>query len=390
MNIDIENNTGREFEALFNNAAIGIIVVNGEGNVILANQFLLKQFGYRQDELIGQKIEILIPPRVKSRHIKHRENYRGANAHSRPMGLGMDLFAIKKDGVEFPVEVSLSPYHTERGQFSIAFISDISIRKQSEDDLLKLNAELEQKVTERTLSLTKALEKEKDLNELKSRFVSMASHEFRTPLSTILSSAYLVSKYINAEEQPKRDKHVDRIVSAVNMLTDILNEFLSVGKIEEGRIQLRFSDFNVEEQIKIQLREMQTILKKGQKFHYAHSGEANVWLDLSLLKHIIINFISNAIKFSPPGTEINILTQGTPDNLLLSVKDAGIGISETDQTHLFERFFRGANVTDIQGTGLGLHIVSKYVELMNGTIVCKSELDKGTEFIVNFKRIHNA
>jgi PAS domain S-box-containing protein len=389
MNIDIENNTGREFEALFNNAAIGIIVVNGEGNIILANQFLLKQFGYRQDELIGQKIEILIPPRAKSRHIKHRENYRGANAHSRPMGLGMDLFAIKKDGVEFPVEVSLSPYHTERGQFSIAFVSDISIRKQSEDDLLKLNAELEQKVAERTLSLTKALEKEKDLNELKSRFVSMASHEFRTPLSTILSSAYLVSKYINTEEQPKRNKHVDRIVSAVTMLTDILNEFLSVGKIEEGRIQLRFSDFNVEEQIKTQLREMQTILKKGQKFHYTHSGETNVWLDLSLLKHIVINFASNAIKFSPPGTEINILTQGMPDNLLLSVKDAGIGISETDQTHLFERFFRGANVTDIQGTGLGLHIVSKYVELMNGTIICKSQLDKGTEFIVNFKRIHN-
>jgi PAS domain S-box-containing protein len=379
-------NIGREFEALYNNAAIGIIVVNDAGLIILANQFLLDQFGYEENEVLGQKIELLIPPRADSHHIKHRENYHGPNAHSRPMGLGMDLFAMRKDGQEFPVEVSLSPYKTENGQNTIAFVSDISIRKRSEEDLLKLNAELEQIVVNRTRLLTEALEKEKDLNELKSRFVSMASHEFRTPLSTILSSAYLVSKYTDTEDQHKRDKHIDRIVSGVNMLTDILNEFLSVGKIEEGRIQLRFSDFNIEEQIKAQLSEMQTVLKEEQYFTYVHSGETSVRLDLSLLKHIIMNLLSNAIKFSPASSEIVIRTENAPEQLSLSVADFGIGISEADQAHLFERFFRGANVTEIQGTGLGLHIVSKYAELMNGTMVCNSRLDKGTEFIIHFKK----
>ncbi|HEY1031793.1 MAG TPA: PAS domain S-box protein, partial [Flavipsychrobacter sp.] len=185
-----------EFEALFNNAAIGIIIVDSVGTIVLANQFALQQFGYRDEEIIGQKIEKLIPQRFKAKHETHRDRYHNHNPHSRPMGTGLDLYAAKKDGTEFPVEVSLSTYTTPEGRFTIAFVSDITIRKESQDALVKLNAALEEKVKERTLSLEEALEKEKELNELKSRFVSMASHEFRTPLSTILSSAYLVSKYV--------------------------------------------------------------------------------------------------------------------------------------------------------------------------------------------------
>ncbi len=135
-----------------------------------------------------------------------------------------------------------------------------------------MNAELEKKVEERTLSLTQALEKEKELNELKSRFVSMASHEFRTPLSTILSSAYLVSKYTTTEDQPRRDKHIQRIVSSVDMLTETLNDFLSVGKIEEGKIQVRFADFDVHALISELVSEMNMALKKDQELQYVHSG----------------------------------------------------------------------------------------------------------------------
>lgn len=186
----IFKDVGKEFQALFNNAAIGIIIADPEGKIVLVNPFALMQFGYTEEEVIGNKVEMLIPPRFRDKHVHHRENYQGANAHSRPMGVGMDLYAIAKDKTEFPVEVSLSPYFTEKGQYAIAFISDISIRKQSEMALLELNAALEQKVEERTRSLSEALEKEKDLNELKSRFVSMASHQFRTPLSTIISSAF--------------------------------------------------------------------------------------------------------------------------------------------------------------------------------------------------------
>lgn len=385
----MEPNKTNEFNALFNNAAIGIIVTNAVGEIITINSFGLQQFGYELRELEGSKIEVLIPNRFREQHIKHRENYRGQNAHSRPMGIGMDLYAVKKDGTEFPVEVSISPYVTSEGQNAIVFISDITIRKESEVALLKLNAELEQKVNERTQSLSEALEKEKELNELKSRFVSMASHEFRTPLSTVLSSAYLVSKYVSSDDQHKRDKHIQRIVSSVNMLNDILNDFLSVGRIEEGRIQVRFSEFNITNFIAELSSEMQPIFKNGQYINYQHSGFEEVYLDPALLKHIVMNLLSNAIKFSPENRPIDIRTVNEDrGRLVLSVKDSGIGISLEDQAHLFERFFRGSNVTNIQGTGLGLHIVAKYAELMNGHIQAQSELEKGTEFIITFNLLN--
>lgn len=374
-----------EFEALFNNAAIGIIIVNSEGRILLINQFALNQFGYEPEELVGKKIELLIPRRFKERHEHHRDHYHNHNPHSRPMGRGMDLFAVKKNGGEFPVEVSLSTYTNDAGQFSIAFVSDITIRKESEMALVQLNAELEQKVKERTQSLLEALEKEKELNELKSRFVSMASHEFRTPLSTILSSVYLVSQYTTTEDQPKRDKHVQRIISSVNMLTDILNDFLSVGKIEEGKIQVRLSELNIEESINNLISEIHPILKPGQNIDYYHSGNKKLRLDATLLRHILMNLVSNAIKFSTDQATIRIHTEMTDAVLILQVSDEGMGISEEDQQHLFQRFFRGANVTNIQGTGLGLHIVAKYVELLQGTISCASEIGKGTNFTITFQ-----
>lgn len=372
------------FEAMFNNAAIGIITVDNAGNILLVNRFAQNQFGYTAEELIHKKIEVLIPGRFRERHEKHRDDYLQYNPRSRPMGTGMDLFAIKKDGTEFPVEVSLSTYKSAAGTFAIAFVSDITIRKQSENALVELNAELEGKVAERTHSLTEALEKEKELNELKSRFVSMASHEFRTPLSTILSSTYLVSKYTTTEDQPKRDKHIQRIVSSVTMLTDILNDFLSVGRIEEGKIQVRYSEFSIYELVTTIANEIHTILKKGQEIVYQHAGSNKVTLDPTLMQHIIMNLLSNASKFSPEDSPIEINTANEDSMFMLSVKDQGLGIPNEDQEHLFERFFRGTNVAHIQGTGLGLHIVSKYAEIMNGTVVCHSKPGKGTEFILTF------
>ena len=379
-------NSNQEFSALFNNAAIGIVTINKNGEIVLANQFALNQFGYTEAELIGQKIEILIPRRFMTRHVHHRDNYHDS-PHSRTMGIGMDLYGKKKDDTEFPVEVSLSPYKTEEGAFTISFISDISVRKEAENALLQLNAELEQKVKERTESLRDALAKEKDLNELKSRFVSMASHEFRTPLSTVLSSAYLTLKYDTTEEQPKRDKHIKRIVSSVNLLTDILNDFLSLGKIEEGKIQIRNSEFDIKEHIENVISEMQSTLKKGQSIVYHHTGPSKIMSDPSLMSHIVMNLFSNAIKFSPAEEPINVATVQEEGELIFSIKDKGLGISKEDQQHLFGRFFRGHNVANIQGTGLGLHIVQKYAELLNGTIECISDIGAGTEFIVKLKNV---
>jgi len=383
-------NETHRFEALFNHASMGIIVVNSTGSIQSVNPFALKLFGYTTGEIIEMPIEVLIPQRYHLKHADHRKEYMHHPGH-RPMGGGMDLFAVKKDGTEFPVEVSLGNFKSNGEENVIAFISDISIRKKAEAEIIKLNNELEATVQKRTNDLKEtlhrlemALEKEKDLGELKSRFVTTASHEFRTPLSTVLSSAYLIQKYTASDEQPKREKHLQRIVSSVGMLTDILNDFLSVGKIEEGKIQVRNTEFNIKELVIAFAGEIKGSLKKQQKILYHHEGKPGVYLDASLLKHIIMNLVSNASKFSPESSPIEIKTNSDNHYITLSVKDYGIGISKEDQKHLMERFFRGSNAGTIQGTGLGLHIISRYAELMNGTMECNSELGKGTEIKITF------
>lgn len=399
-----------KFEALFQYASMGILVTDATAEILLANNFLISQFGYEdQSEVVGNKIEVLIPPRYHSGHMHHRDHY---NTHPEPrtMGVGKELFAVKKDGSEFPVEISLSNYTMDGKSFTIAFVIDITKRKEFEnaykeqkEQLIEsyskiddLNNELEEKVELRTKQLqdtlqelkdskdelTKALSKEKELSDLKSRFVSMASHEFRTPLSTILSSASLVAKYIEAEEQEKRNKHIHRIKSSVNNLTNLLNEFLSLGKIEDGKIKANTIDFNVKELFTSLCIEMEAIAKPGQQFMYQHTGKENIFLDPSLLRNVITNLLSNAIKFSPESGIIEVSSHVSGDEIILQVKDNGIGISREDQEHLFERFFRGANAINVQGTGLGLHIVGKYIEIMEGKIEFTSELEKGTSFII--------
>ncbi len=539
--------TNESFLALFNYASIGILITNAQGEIQMANRYISQQFGYEQDELIGQKVEILIPPRYAERHESHRSRYSG-NPHSRPMGLGMELAGMRKDGAEFPVEVSLGHYKIGEDNYSLAFINDITQRKETEQAIIKLNAHLEQKVKEGSQSLAitveqlgsqiketerkdaelervnnflnniwnhagaiifvtdiegtiqffnpaaekwleyaaseiigkknltsfhrtdelnakavalteltgknvnpdfsifrllaesgqgnnqewhyvrkngttffvslnitslkdsygevsgylgiaidisekkqaetelrTALEKEKELNELKSRFVSMASHEFRTPLSAVLSSAYLLSRYAKTEEQPQREKHIQRIVSSVTSLTEILNDFLSVGKIEEGNIQANIREYDLAVQLKEVLQEVNHLLKPDQKIDYTHNGTTSiVHLDSSMIRHIVINLLSNAVKFSGEGTTVQLVTTISAGKLTLYVQDQGLGIPEDDIQNLYKRFFRSSNVTNIQGTGLGLHIVKKYTELMNGTIDCNSKLGEGTRFTITF------
>ena len=401
-----------KFEALFEYASLGILVVNQKGDIILANSFLLTLFGYKDvQELVGKKMEVLIPHRFHHHHVNDRNGYI-ANPQRRPMGIGIDLYASGKDGSEFPVEVSLSYYEGDGENFVIAFVSDITKRKEIENEALQqkeqlalinkrieeFNNDLEQQVVLRTSQLQetlnaletskdelqKALSKERELGDLKSRFVSMASHEFRTPLSTILSSASLVSKYLKEEEQDKRDKHINRIKSAVNNLTDILNDFLSIGKIEDGKLIAHFALFNIKDLITSICNELAGIVKKGQQIIYQHKGGQMVQLDPSLFRNVMINLLSNAIKFSPENGTIEVTSELNDTHILFKIKDSGLGISEEDKVHLFERFFRGANVINIQGTGLGLHIVEKYVELMNGVIEFESELEKGTTFTITF------
>lgn len=234
------------------------------------------------------------------------------------------------------------------------------------------------------LELFQSLKKEKELNELKSKFVSLASHEFRTPLSTILTSVSLINRYASNEDLEKRQKHIERIRISVKNLTEILNDFLSIEKLEAGIIQMNKSDFDFVNFAEDLSEEMNSISKPGQKILFSHSGASQYHSDKQHLRHICINLLNNAIKYSPENSEIIFDTTLDNNGLTIKVIDHGIGIPAEDQTNLFDRFFRAGNVTAIQGTGLGLNIVRRYVDLLNGSITFESTEDKGTTFTLNF------
>jgi len=402
---EMERQQEEKFKALFQYATSGILLVNQRGLIITTNPATEQLFGYEQNELLNQPIEILIPKRLEQRHQAHREEYH-QNPHPRSMGIGRDLKGLKKDGSEFPIEVSLSPFKSPEGAFVVAFVVDNTYRKNYEHSILQqrqelaslsealkeLNEGLENKVTERTLELEQAkndlasaLNKERELGELKSRFVSLASHEFRTPLTSVLSSASLVSQYAERQDIGNIKKHADRIKNAVNGLNTILTEFLSLGRLEEGHVQQVPATFHLSDCIEEVHEELKTLFKKGQTFQYIHRGEPTVCLDRGLLKNILINLLSNASKYSPEGAPITVKSLVEAPQVRITVQDKGIGIPEAEQKHLFDRFFRASNaINTTQGTGLGLYIVQRYAELMGGRMGFSSQVEEGSAFWVEF------
>lgn len=488
---------------LFDSAAEGLVVADVQGVIKIANASATAMFGYSKDELLGKLVDDLIPKKLRAQHVKHRDQY-NRNPTRRTMGRGMDLVGLKKNGLTFPVEISLNHFTYEGQQMALALISDITKRKQADDELLTLKNKLEEKVIARTKELEesqqlyqliaqnfpngvisvldenlhyvfadgielkhkgispsflvgtsyldrlpvekreqvkqrllevlegkdlsmeieldgrvdlihavglpnahqkitrilkasqnitslkkaeeniqRALYKEKSLNELKSRFVSMASHEFRTPLTSILNATSLLSKYIGkVDAQEKQYKHVDRIKTSVQHLTTILNDFLSLDKLDAGMVDLHYSTFNLEQFTAEIVEDIQAIAKKGQIITYHHKGVAEHTLDMQLLKNIYYNLLSNAVKYSEEDKAIELSTSFINEIITIEVKDTGVGIPDEEQGMVFSRFFRAQNATNIQGTGLGLNIVKKYVELIGGSISFKSTVNVGTTFTV--------
>jgi PAS domain S-box-containing protein len=291
---------------------------------------------------------------------------------------------------------------------------DISAQRQAEDRIVKLNTELEKRVESRTeelaevvnklldinkqlkheiaereaaeealreneRKLTVSLAKEKELNELKSRFVSMASHEFRTPLSTIQSSADLIEAYKKEEQHKKRLRHTGRIKSSVANLTSILNDFLSLSKLEEGKIAVHPATFELKEVWNEVYEGIQGLMKPGQEIRMAGLEDIpELYMDKRMLQNIFYNLLSNALKYSEAGKAVDCRLSRQGDCLKIEIADRGIGIPESEQQHLFTRFFRAHNVENIQGTGLGLNIVKGYTEHMGGSIALESQLGEGT------------
>lgn len=402
-------------KAIIETATDGIITIDHRGKMETVNNAAAQLFGYEPQEMIGQNVKMLAPEPDHSNHDNYLSNYL-RSGEKKIIGIGREVMGRRKDGVTFPCRLSISEVRLEDRIIFTGIVHDLSKQKEAAARIMRLNEELEQRVEQRTeelatavnqllntntklkheiqerKSIEKALrkseeetriayEKERELNQLKSRFVSMASHEFRTPLSTILSSADLIEAYVETEQNAKRIKHTQRIKSAVANLTGILNDFLSLSKLEEGKINTSVTTFNLNSFCVEVLDEIQGLLKKGQTIkHNHHRWDVDLTLDRKLLKNIFFNLLSNAIKYSekPINCQIDVR-----DNCLhIKIIDQGIGIPEEEQQHLFTRFFRARNVENIQGTGLGLNIVKRYVEIMNGKVSFESRLGIGSTFYV--------
>jgi PAS domain S-box-containing protein len=398
------------FREIFHSMSEGIIIVDETGKIVSGNPVSEHIFGYSSDELVGKDLETLLPSRYRGRHVNFRESF---NRHPEPrrMGFGRDLQALRKDGVEFPVEISLS-FSKVKGQLLVmAFISDISQRKKaeealkrSEEQLLVYAAELEKKVEARTMALNNtiakleeevrerkraeedvrvAFEKERELNELKSKFVSIASHEFRTPLSAVLSSASLIHQYKEKGELEKVSKHVGRIKSSVIHLTSILNDFLSLGKLEEGKIEVNPETVVVLDFLNEIREELFETLKPGQDILINSKHDLRMTIDVRIFRNIMFNLISNASKYSKENKMIFLDVENNPHEIIFHIRDEGIGIPKADIKHMFERFFRATNAGETQGTGLGLNIVKRYTDLLGGKVFFQSEYGNGSTFSVS-------
>ncbi len=391
--------TSRLLKAIIENAIDGIITIDRYGVVDSINPAASHLFGYEAHEVIGNNVSMLMPEPDHSRHDQYIRNYLETGV-KKIIGIGREVRGLRKNGTTFPFRLAVSEVHYENKTAFTGFVHDLSKEKEAEEKLIQHMEELEATVSNRTKDLIKlvselekaksdvslSLEKEKELNQLKSRFVSMASHEFRTPLSAVQLSASLIEKYVEKPDTANVLKHTARIKSSVQLLTSILNDFLSLERLEAGKVSANNEEINLVELAEEITEEMQLICKTNQHIVYQHTGSEGMFvLDANLVKNSVINLISNAIKYSGENTFIEFNTEINEDTCLIIIKDDGIGIPVEDQKNLFEPFFRAHNTGNIPGTGLGLNIVRRYVSLMGGEVTCQSAQDKGTVFTLAFR-----
>lgn len=384
--------------AIIENAIDGIITIDDRGIIESINPAACKLFGYTIEEVIGKNVSMLMPQPDSDRHDEYIARYqRTAEPHI--IGKGRDVKGLRKDGSMFPFRLGVNEVKTAGRTIYAGFIHDLSKEKEAEAQILHYASQLEKLVEERTNSLqqsvvelqsaketvSKSLEKEKELNQMKSRFVSMASHEFRTPLSSIQLSASLIEKYMQQGDGSNVSKHVSKIKNSVGNLTTILDDFLSLERLEAGKVETNFTKFDIVKLSEEITEEMQLMAKKDQNIIYQHTGlHSTVLLDQNLLRNCIVNLISNAIKYSGENTFIEFNTELNDNQCIVTVKDNGIGIPQTDHKHLFEPFFRANNTGTIPGTGLGLNIILRYATLMGGHVDFSSHVNQKTIFTLNF------
>lgn len=393
---------------IFANSSEGLLITNGNGKIRYANPKVLSMFGYEYDQLVGQPIEILVPRNIHSKHIRLREGFEKSPSN-RPMGVGSHLLGQHFNGKTFPVEVSLSPFVHKGDKYVLSFVTDISIRKLQEEklkntfneldksstELKNLNRDLEAKVNERTLELADSIKKlqksekelhdalvrEKEVNALKSKFISTASHEFRTPMATILSSLSLIESYQGSPV--KQEKHFLRIRKSVDYLLKILKDLLTIEKTETSDGRFETEDISINDIVHDVINDLIPVYNKpNQKININYKENIVFISNEYYLRNVLINIIGNALKFSGSDGVIDITLSKVANEIIIKVQDDGIGIPEHEQKNIWERFYRGNNTTQTDGTGLGLYIAKKNTEILKGSISFESTVNKGTIFII--------
>lgn len=473
----------------------GIVIVNNERQIITSNKAANTMFDYKEGELPGQQLDILIPQRAKHKHDHLVDKFMG-DGKARQMGKGLDLVGVRKCGEEFPLEISLNPFKLKEKKYVLALIMDITEKKKAEqtidywfkifdeslneiyvfdaDSFIFINVnrgaqrnlgynmqelgemsvidikpevslevmkrlvsslvsghkekvifetvhkrkdgshypvevhlqlsfigkrqvcvaivlditerknyteQLEHTVEERTQQLSEALQAEKKLNELKTKFLSLVSHEFKTPLTSILTSTSLLSKYTESDQQEKRNKHISTIKSKVRYLDNILTDFLSIERLDTGKVNYKLTSFKLSKLINEVIYDSNTLLKEGQRIRYPKNIDGLVVeFDEKILGLALSNLLHNAIKYSPENTEIALEVYQENKQIKINVADKGFGIPSEDQAFIFDRYFRATNVLTVQGTGIGLNTVRQHMHNLNANITFKSELGSGSTF----------
>jgi PAS domain S-box-containing protein len=361
------------FATIFHESLNEIYVFDAETLKFLnVNYGAQKNIGYSLKELL-KKTPLDLKTELNENEYRQRINLL---KNDKVEKIEFETIHQRKDGTTYPVEVHLQRSSLGDKAVFIAIILDITQRKNYTE-------ELEKKVEERTAQLKIALSKEKELNELKTRFLSLVSHEFKTPLSGILTSSVLLSKYKSTEEQQKRDKHIRIIEDKVHYLNTILNDFLSLDKLETGNVSYNFSHFKLSKVVDEVIYDANMLLKEGQHIHYPDNiNDLSLYQDEKIIGLILTNLVNNAIKYSSEYTMVSIAVDQNKDFTTIQVIDRGIGIPLEDQKSIFERYFRAENAINIQGTGIGLNIVKNHLENLGGTICFDSKENEGTTFTI--------
>ncbi|WP_072621026.1 PAS domain-containing sensor histidine kinase [Spirulina major] len=375
----------RQHQLILNAVGEGVYGLDLDGNVTFVNPAAAVMIDWPIDELIGKSMHKVLHHSYADGQTYPREAcpIYAALQDGSTHRVTSEVF-WRKDGTSFPVEYISTPMRDEAGQLIGAVVTfrDITQRRWAEDILQRTNEELELQVQQRTAKLRQANQQLRELNEVRSRFITMVCHEFRNPLNNIALSVSSLQRYDSQLTPTEKADYLTTITGNVERMTQMIDDILVIGKIEANVLEVKPQPIDLVEFCSHMLRERENLRLPVPIEFRCQSRQLIAHLDPRLVRSIVENLLSNALRYTPPHQKIWLKLTKRHQQVILTVKDEGIGISPDDQAHLFEPFHRGANVSNIPGTGLGLSIVQQFVQLQQGTIKVKSCVNRGTTFTV--------